>query len=1091
MNPPRVPGSRKLTGPLSVFWLLLIGVLAAAISNAQSGLTTALVEQRLTALRDAGSAEDSEIVALYSAAREQLIRQETFERDAANYIDAMTAAPTEEAEIQARIDVLAEDPAPPLDLAGLDREQLEARLVIARNELDEATLHLEDLNQQLAARESNVSEVRQRLAEIQLALNGLSMVQLSIDPAAPPSLAEGQEWLDAATFQALGAERRSLNASLESQPARYSAMRAQQAEAELNRESLSRAVNDIEEKLRGMVLARLDAESLGIESGNPAYGLATGLAQSDTALRRARIEGNQRLADTSAMIEQIDRQSRALKQRFATARRVVDFAAESEVLGSLLLAYWEELDSFKIDNPTADLSREAASAVVRRIEGEEELKSLSSASAFINGRLAEAGIERDQLSQKSFDALVDLVSAYRDRLRAHIDAESDYIDALGTLRESYLAFSLLAREYESFLKGRILWIPAYPALWHASGGAPPLELAALREYAATVGIAHRLPIAFGALVFVLLYLRRHQFKASQHAMNRQVARPRDDDIRFTFWAMLLLALRVMPLPVLLAGLGMALTPPGLSNLVNTVAISLFLLLAYRRACEPGGLARVHFKWHEMRTANIYRDLARLVSVWIPLAALTGFLSLATSGVGEAIIARVAMIILVILPIAPITGVLLRNARSHPRQWVRRVGNQFRLFIIAALAATAVAVAIGHVYSVTVIFDALLNTLWVALLLLLLHALLMRWLSVTRRRLRLAALLEARSQDEESSDMPVEDTEASISNVSAETGEFINVGIAVLAIASLVYIWSPLLPALDVLKEITLWTTTSTVDGQAVDSPISLAMLLLVLLLAGLTLYGARKLPALIDLALRSRTGVSASSRYTVSTLLNYLIIGTGTIAALSALGLKWSQLQWLVAALGVGIGFGLQEIIANFISGLIILFERPIRIGDVVSTGDKDGVVTRIRIRATTIRDWDGKELLVPNKEFITGRLLNWSLSDPKVRIVLPVGIAYGSDVELAIRALYEIVQDHPRVVDDPEPLVAFESFGDNALSLSARAYLDSLEGRINVISELNRSIYKRFDELGIVIAFPQRDIHLDPEKPIRIALEPAPGSTT
>ena len=215
-----------------------------------------------------------------------------------------------------------------------------------------------------------------------------------------------------------------------------------------------------------------------------------------------------------------------------------------------------------------------------------------------------------------------------------------------------------------------------------------------------------------------------------------------------------------------------------------------------------------------------------------------------------------------------------------------------------------------------------------------------------------------------------------------------------------------------------------------------------------------------------------------------MIIGTGTVAAFSALGVQWSQLQWLVAALGVGIGFGLQEIIANFISGLIILFERPIRVGDVISTGGNDGVVTRIRIRATTICDWDGKELLVPNKEFITGRLLNWSLSDPKVRLVLPVGIAYGSDVELAIKTLYNIVGAHSRVVDDPPPQIVFESFGDNALMLSARCYLDSLENRMGVVTELNREIYRRFEELGIVIAFPQRDIHFDADKPIRIALD-------
>ena len=110
------------------------------------------------------------------------------------------------------------------------------------------------------------------------------------------------------------------------------------------------------------------------------------------------------------------------------------------------------------------------------------------------------------------------------------------------------------------------------------------------------------------------------------------------------------------------------------------------------------------------------------------------------------------------------------------------------------------------------------------------------------------------------------------------------------------------------------------------------------------------------------------------------------IVAFTAIGIKWSSIQWLIAALGVGVGFGLQEGVANFICGLIVLFERPFRIGDTVTIGDVSGTVTRIRIRATTVIDWDRKELIVPNKEFITGRLINWSLSDNIIRLRVPVG---------------------------------------------------------------------------------------------------------
>ena len=136
----------------------------------------------------------------------------------------------------------------------------------------------------------------------------------------------------------------------------------------------------------------------------------------------------------------------------------------------------------------------------------------------------------------------------------------------------------------------------------------------------------------------------------------------------------------------------------------------------------------------------------------------------------------------------------------------------------------------------------------------------------------------------------------------------------------------------------------------------------------------------------------------------------GLALAFDAIGIGWSSIQWLVAAIGVGLGFGLQEIFANFISGLIILFERPIRVGDVVSVGDVSGTVSRIRTRATWITAFDRKELLVPNKEFVTGQLINWTLSDAVLRLSIPVGIAYGSDTNRAIEVLEQVAKESWRV---------------------------------------------------------------------------------
>ena len=190
-----------------------------------------------------------------------------------------------------------------------------------------------------------------------------------------------------------------------------------------------------------------------------------------------------------------------------------------------------------------------------------------------------------------------------------------------------------------------------------------------------------------------------------------------------------------------------------------------------------------------------------------------------------------------------------------------------------------------------------------------------------------------------------------------------------------------------------------------------------------------------------------------------------------------------MAALSVGIGFGLQEIVANFISGLIILFERPIRVGDLVTVADVDGAVTKIRIRATTITNWDRKEYIVPNKEFITGRIMNWTLSNPINRVVISVGIAYGSDTQKARELLLKVAREHPIVLEDPAPIAAFEGFGDNALNFVLRCYFPNFDNWVNNKTEIYMAIDKAFREAGITIAFPQRDIHFNTSRPFEVRI--------
>ena len=177
--------------------------------------------------------------------------------------------------------------------------------------------------------------------------------------------------------------------------------------------------------------------------------------------------------------------------------------------------------------------------------------------------------------------------------------------------------------------------------------------------------------------------------------------------------------------------------------------------------------------------------------------------------------------------------------------------------------------------------------------------------------------------------------------------------------------------------------------------------------------------------------------------------------------------------LGVGFAFGLQNITSNFVSGIILLFERPVSVGDYIEVSNVVGRVVSINMRSTTIVTVDNITLIVPNSRFIEGIVTNWSVGDPKIRFTIPVGVAYGSDTELVRRILLEVANNHPAILKDPEPDVIFKEFADSSLNFELRAWLPSPLGRIMTISDLNYAIDKAFRENNINIPFKQVDVHV------------------
>jgi potassium efflux system protein len=328
----------------------------------------------------------------------------------------------------------------------------------------------------------------------------------------------------------------------------------------------------------------------------------------------------------------------------------------------------------------------------------------------------------------------------------------------------------------------------------------------------------------------------------------------------------------------------------------------------------------------------------------------------------------------------------------------------------------------------------------------------------------------------------------MSEIDEQTRTLLKLALFILVLAGIWVIWEPVFPAFGILQDIQFWSYSTVVDGVTKTVPITLANIAMAVTVAVTTIIAGRNLPGLLEVILLNRLPLDPGARYAYSTVCRYAITAIGIIIVFNTIGIKWAKLQWLIAALSVGLGFGLQEIVANFVCGLIVLFERPFRIGDTVTIGDVSGTVTRIRIRATTVADWDRKELIVPNKEFIVGRLINWSLSDNIIRLKVPVGIAYGSDTDLAEDLLIKVANSNPLVSKSPEPKAVFLGFGDNALNFELRVYIKNIDDWIPMLHSLNRAIDKAFRQAGVTIAFPQRDMHLDATGPleVRVVAEPS-----
>jgi potassium efflux system protein len=877
---------------------------------------------------------------------------------------------------------------------------------------------------------------------------------------------------------------------------------AQRTEAERDTKKArqtAREVASLDPALRA--LAKRNAEFAAMRSGPE--GLATKIEEVRSIV-----------ADTGAKVDHI-------VQRYDRARDKARAVGFTPAIGLLLRKERAELpDIAEQQRALRERRSEIGNIQLKLIELEDERDEIADVDSPLRRVIAKVDSGLDARARRHVESTArELLLTQRGYLDSLIEDYDAYFTALVELDAKERELVSAVDRYRNYIDENVLWIrgPSIASARMLDGFRGSLHWLTRTSNAGRFadGVSATLAVrpltaALAVLSWAVLFVYRRRTQAllgdlcSTRA--KALAMPFTDTLR-ALWLTAALAAIWPSFLVLLAFLfggvegASGSFGSALAAGLRETAVVFFFAEFLRRMCKSGGPGEIHLGWSAKETAAVRRPLGLAMAVGLPAMLLVTALDHQSNDLFKSSFGRVAftagMIALAVGTYRMVrrgSGLLDDAIRDATTPWGAYLTRAFRLVAIAVPVVFAAMAASGYDFAALIVAHKATETACVALVLFLGHSVAMRWLVYARRKMALRQAWQAeaaRQQVEKSAQgdgegMPIAEPDAiDIGTVNLQTRRLIGTFLGASFLIATWLFWHDVLPALRVFERVQLWTVTEQVvetvkaDGgeeqrtMVTQQPVTLADLMAAVVIALLALVAARNIPGLLEVTLLQQFRFDTGLRYAVTSISRYLLVVIGTVLVASKLGVGWSKVQWLIAAVTVGLGFGLQEIFANFISGLIILFERPIRVGDIVTLGHVTGTVARIRIRATTIVDPDRKELIVPNKEFITGQLINWTLSDQILRVVISVGVAYGADTELVQEILMRVALESEHVLREPGPSVSFSGFGENALDFEVSVFVARFEHFGRTKHGLAMAIDKAFRKAGVEIAYPQRDLHI------------------
>lgn len=832
------------------------------------------------------------------------------------------------------------------------------------------------------------------------------------------------------------------------------------------------------------------------------------LAEINSALAARNAELVQKTGIIDGRRALLQKASDERKISFETLQQRSKAANYSQAIGVLLRVQQSSLpNSHKFRFQAADRQKEITELNVESIEWEADRRALVDVETQTQSAMKEV-----RTTETDEDELSEIERQIKETLTAQRSTLSDLIQNARSQLDELVRLDSLEQRYADQIEAETAWLAEH-VLWVRSTeviGSQPIKFVTAtkllfdrRQWSTSSeqwlqGVwRQRWLFILSAVPFLLLSFVRESLKERLRAIGHQAAKRQCTDFRLTLRAIGWTVLIAVPMPALLLFVGWRTQSFDHAN-EPLVAFgrslqllgSAWLVIDFvRYLATASGVCEAHLSWPgEVLTGIRVSGRYLLMSQLLPLL-LFGYTEFYGDEQLISTFGRVAFLLSMIGAgfalwrlVNPRGSVVLAfcGAEDGSRllwntRWV------WSSLVMLAPAALGVLSAIGFHYTAVRLTGRVAATLGVIFVAVFITAVLTRWLLVTHRgmaiqrsRDRRRQLLEATAGDADQAPVALQEPEVHLDDINQQVRKMIRIGCGVLSAVALYAVWIDVMPAFGFLNEVHLWENRLITVGEDQEVPwVTAKHLLMFLATAAVTLMASRNIPGLMEISVLKRLPMDAGARYAAAMISRYLIILGGFLVAFHWIGIGWGSVQWLVAAMTVGLGFGLQEIFANFVSGIILLFERPVRVGDTVTISGITGTVTRIQIRATTLLDWDNKELIVPNREFVTGHLINWTLSTPTLRLICRVGVAYGSDTRLATQLLYSVAANEPAVMKTPEPIVVFDEFGDNSLNFELRVFVTGLTTFRRLRHKINLAIDDEFRRHKIEIAFPQRDLHL------------------